>query len=460
MRIRLCIGCVLTSCVAFLAVANLLAAGDAPVSKALETALLAKRLDWQGVLKNCGPIDVKKTIPVARAIAGHACLATNQNDESLRLFVSLANAHDRKAWLDGATAFRTRVYENEMATTANKALAKYFEGDAQARSGAWDEAAKCHREAVGLDEKSALAWNALGVACIYKKEANLAEARACFEKACQAEGNLADAHANLGTHCLITGAAETAIKEFDEALRCSKNKFSLARIGRACATLGGKRDPQSLQRVRNDFQLAEKCESVRPLLDENLGRLIQKTTEGGGGASGTNSATPTGFNARVEARRVFNAVDAAPAPQRSRVLNEQMNRYAPAERRAIVDQAGHNERGSRFWSGVPALDVRRSGRTAVEVGAAAPVGPGVAGGRIRAESGGNMATTIDNRAGSRRDAQIWGAINSSQRGDPTGGATTAGLDLAKAVGDLGPWPTKSNWFGLAPQTPLPTVKDY
>jgi hypothetical protein len=67
-----------------------------------------------------------------------------------------------------------------------------------------------------------------------------------------------------------------------------------------------------------------------------------------------------------------------------------------------------------------------------------------------------MRTTIDKR----EDASIWQSIHGSTRGDPTGGATTEGLDLAKAVGDLGTWPTKSNWFGLAPQTPLPTVQDY
>lgn len=456
MRIRLCIGCVLTSQVAFLSVANLLAAADAPVSKALETAILAERLDWQGVLKNCGPVEVKKTSPVVRAIAGHAYLATNQNDEALRLFVSLANANDRKAWLDGATAFRTRVYENKKATKTQKALAEYFAGDAQARSGAWDEAAKCYREAVSLDEKSALAWNALGVACVYKKEADLGEARGCFEKACKADRNLADAHANLGTHCLITGAAAAAIKEYDEALRCSNNKFSLARIGRACATLGGKRDPQSLNRARDDFRLAEKCDSVRPLVDENLSRLIKRTTEGGGAASGTNSATPTGFNAKVEARRVFDAMKTARPEDRSRVLNEQMERYTPQERQAISNAARSPAWWSNIFGGPRRVDLERSSRAAGDVEAIGPVGPAVVRGRLEAETNTRMRTTIDKR----EDASIWQSIHGSTRGDPTGGATTEGLDLAKAVGDLGTWPTKSNWFGLAPQTPLPTVQDY
>ena len=87
---------------------------------------------------------------------GHACLWLNRNDESLTLFLSLADDRAGRAWLEWTETF---VKEHDGAPVAH-----YLRGDALARSGRWVEAIDCYHKALNTRGDFALALNARGVA--------------------------------------------------------------------------------------------------------------------------------------------------------------------------------------------------------------------------------------------------------------------------------------------------------
>lgn len=66
------------------------------INQDIEKALLVK--DWHTVNAKSGTPEELAKLPVLRAIKGHACLLLNQNNESLYLFLSLANKSDLESW--------------------------------------------------------------------------------------------------------------------------------------------------------------------------------------------------------------------------------------------------------------------------------------------------------------------------------------------------------------------------
>ena len=419
---------------------------------------------WETVIKHCGDEEQLAKSPVHRAIKAHACLALNRNDESLGLFLSLENDADREAWQQWSSGFGRRVHEGANYINGQKALAKYLEGDAWARLRKWEDAARCYRQATTLNDQCPLAWNAQGVACVYQKKEpdlkTLADARQCFEKACNLLPTFADAHASLGTYYLMIEAADTAVDEFTKAISHSKGRHSLARIGRACALLGKSRNRKGLQAAADDFTMAVQCSWVRPLAEENVAKLEREGWKAGGDKESAGGPNDAGFNAKVEARRVFDTLRSTPTQDRPQALNQLKGTYSRSEWGAVQSQSGRNGK----WSGAFANVFDRSSftqqnRATGEIGAVAGAPGAAAYGKIGGERSSSMNLRPFGNSGA--DARLWGMIHGSERGaSGAGGATTEGLALEEALGDIAAWPTKSTWFGVTPGVVVPAIKAF
>ena len=235
--------------------------------KLRQTVESAKKLEekwrekWQAVYNACGPVQAPESNPVLRAIKGHACLALNRNNESVRLFLSLSRESgrddsrksDRDQWNEWASEFAE--------TNSASPVAHYFSGDAAARLGSWTSAVNAYYEAIKLDSGFAMALNARSVA--YAEVAARAKTKEQrkslvdlaledLDKACEKNPSLADAWASRGTLMLMEKLVDEAFSSFEKALEKAKtpgepDKFALALNGRGCAWYGRVRPEPKLE---------------------------------------------------------------------------------------------------------------------------------------------------------------------------------------------------------------------
>ena len=458
---RAIVFCLVLLTLSCLAVQPLPAVDEGPVKvgPATEQALLAS--DWQAVAERCGTIGEKTAAPV-RAVKGHACLALNQNDHSLRLFLSLASDPERQQWRAWAVEFRRRVEALPGATAGNQALARYFEGDSLARLGNWGEAAARFQEATVLDGRCVLAWNALGVARSLQKEPDLAQAQECFERACHIDGKFADAHANAGTLGLVLEGAPAAVEQFERAIACSQG-FSLAHNGLACALLGKSRQPASMEAAEREFAAAMQCEAVSPLVQQSVKKLLQQdaeeTPEQGGSAPGRTA----GFHANVELNKLTNQMRNSPPTQWKQQITNCQKTHTPQEFKQVADLANTRARWQDFGGKLlPKTSVTSTTTARGGAGGVGVVGPGIVGGGIAAKTTIKTTTTVDPGRLLREAAHINSTV--ARAAPPvfqTGpGGADVRAELQESSGDIGPWPTKTTWFGLAPGIALPPTPSY
>lgn len=442
----------------------------ASVSATMEREILTG--NWQAVLNECGKTD-EKTSAVVRAIAGQANLALNENDESLRLFVSIANDADRRAWLDWAVAFNDEV--NKIGTSHPKparAIAMYLEGDAQARLGDWEAARRCHNQATGLDPKCALAWNALGVTylCLDKKPSqdNLDKAIQCLVAACDAKTDFADAHANRGIYFLLIGGTDEAIKCFQEAQTRSK-RFALAHVGMACAQSRTIGDAEKQINAGKELAMATSCEAVHELVQQNLKLVAKTASDGSSDDSAAKSNAPGTALSREEKimqRDLFNALSTIP-PERKMEVIQAFTANMPREQAARVlgEGTGQKAAWSGGWSGLvnglqASFEGTRSGR--IEAGAGTVAGIPAAGIKGSLEATSKFAGSIDFKelgklSGNHAEAWSLMATRAQELGFKPGGAELNGVGAKQAVGDFGSGTVKLTWFGIAPRQALPEV---
>ena len=93
------------------------------IDKAVETALLAE--DWASVASQLPSETTATQSVVVRLIRGHACLASNRNNDSVHLLKDTGIAADYEKWLAWANKFES--------IHPTSPLASYFKGDALAR---------------------------------------------------------------------------------------------------------------------------------------------------------------------------------------------------------------------------------------------------------------------------------------------------------------------------------------
>jgi len=225
---RVTISCVfvtlLMSITLFVVLPGILNAQSDPLlDQKVKKAILAE--EWTKVVDVLGPDSNLTSLPVARLIKGHACLALNRNNESLCLFLSVTSEGDLKKWKDWTQEFAKK--------NPKSAIACYFEGDAFARLEQWDSALVALDKGLELDSNHALILNARGVTHVAKGEWD--SAYVYLTKATVANDSFADAHASLGAMWIHrrTGA-KGALERFSQALKVSPN-FALALNGRGCA---------------------------------------------------------------------------------------------------------------------------------------------------------------------------------------------------------------------------------
>ncbi len=229
------------------------------VTPAAERAILSG--DWEQVLKTLGPVDGPNLPPVIRMIAGHAYLATNRNNDALRLFASALNDADRQAWNEWTASF--------VAGHGRSAVAQYLRGDALARQQDWQAASACFDEALRLDPQCYLAANARGV--VAHAVGNTIEARMYFLKTARIKKDFADAYASRGTlnvylHSVARDRRGGQEQPFETAQHYSRDENAVvALIGRGCVLYG----QQNYEGALACFQAVPDASDLAPLARRN-----------------------------------------------------------------------------------------------------------------------------------------------------------------------------------------------
>lgn len=183
---------------------------------------------------------------VQRALAGHAFLMLNRNNDALRAFLSLSRAEDLEEWMQ---------WTRQFARAHDAAVPYYLQGDALARRGHPDAAIRAYDEALRRAPALAPALVARGAAHAALREWEAS--RQDFKAALTAHPGLAEAYTGFGNLLLARQAPEGAKQYFDMALRLSPD-YALALNGRGCAHYG-------LGKWEDAYQDFSKAASTVPL---------------------------------------------------------------------------------------------------------------------------------------------------------------------------------------------------
>jgi len=212
--------------------------------------------NWKNVIEFFENDGSKANDPVARLIMGHACLATNRNNPSMLLFLSVKEERDLKLWSQWAESLLRRYPQNPVAL--------YLSADAKARQSEFKAAIEQLSQAVKIKEDFAMAYNSRGVLHVLNNE--LDSALLDFYAATKVAPDFADAHANLGSYWVITEASEGALEAFDKALSWN-SEFALAYNGRGCAYFG----KGEFEKASQDFSMASHISPILAISEINQG---------------------------------------------------------------------------------------------------------------------------------------------------------------------------------------------
>ncbi|MBL7040047.1 MAG: tetratricopeptide repeat protein [Pirellulaceae bacterium] len=240
----------------------------------IEQAVLAE--NWEHLTEHLlKDVNERSADPVLRLIKGHACLATNRNNQSLALFASVLNDDDRTAWQTWADRVATKHPDN--------AIAWYSKGDAHARRKEWKAAADCFDRAIELNSQCYLALNARGV--VAHAVGNTLMARVYFVKAAKAKEDFADAYANrgilnLGGMASARGGGPEEFFKRAQLLSQDGPRNAVALSGLGCVWFG-KKDDTEAQRYFDAIPPASRLSLVaaRNILIMELRRLAKTIDE-------------------------------------------------------------------------------------------------------------------------------------------------------------------------------------
>jgi tetratricopeptide (TPR) repeat protein len=230
------------------AVAELAKLWARPIDAGVERDLIAER--WGAVAKALAGKEEAALSPIARMVLGHAHLATNRNNESLVLFwSSMSYRAHCQAW---------HAWTGELLRRhPDSAMASYLQGDALARLGRHEQAARAFDAALARDPKLHLARHARGV--LRCAQGDLEAALVDLVTATKGAPQLSEAHASLGALWVRWRAPEGAKRAYDDALKLVPD-FALALNGRGCACYGMGR----WNSARTDLQDASRLSAQSP----------------------------------------------------------------------------------------------------------------------------------------------------------------------------------------------------
>jgi len=205
--------------------------GQGATWKPHPTISTALRGDWEQLLKRLDAVTHERGDAIQRHLKAHACLATNRNNESFRLFAS-ATDDDLAAWRDWTAGLA--------ATSPKNSYAQFFHADALARLGKNAEAIAAFDKAVERDEKNAIAVHARGV--LYAQMGRFNEAVKDIAAAQGLAPDIADVHNSRGMLAIAQreGSLTRVEKHFTRATSLEP-RHALALHGLGCmAQLGAK----------------------------------------------------------------------------------------------------------------------------------------------------------------------------------------------------------------------------
>lgn len=241
-------------------------AGAQPIAKVdeqLEPVILAE--DWGKVVNMLSDVNEPNLPAPLRLVKGHACLATNRNNESLCLFLNTSSKKDLKEWQKWSQDFATKYPASP--------IAHYFKGDSYARLGQWDKAISDFNIALKIDPNHPLVLNARGATYATKGRWDKALLDLC--KVVHTKPDFADPYASLGALAIQQKeGAKGAIEDFNKALGISPD-FAIAMYGRGVVQFVlGKRE-ESKEDINKSRQ-ATSCLSnfISGYVDEALERII------------------------------------------------------------------------------------------------------------------------------------------------------------------------------------------
>ncbi len=193
------------------------------LDNALEEAILAE--NWEVVLRLL-PAEAEPNLPAAlRLVKGHACLATNRNNESLCLFLSATSKEDLQKWQTWSQNFAAKY--------PTSPIAHYFKGDSYARLEQWDQAISDFNTALKIDPNHPLVLNARGVT--YCAKGAWDSALIDLTAATISGASFADVYASTGAMWIQRRLGPLgASMAFEKALELSPS-FALAHNGKGCA---------------------------------------------------------------------------------------------------------------------------------------------------------------------------------------------------------------------------------
>lgn len=225
----------------------------------LEQAILAE--NWEKVVSMLSDANEPNLPAVFRLVKGHACLATNRNNESLCLFLNATSQEGLLEWQRWSQDFAT--------THPESPIAYYFKGDSYARLEQWNQAIADFNTALEIDPNHPLALNARGIAHAGKQQFD--SALCDLLNALHTNPRFADAYANLGFLAIQENEGPSgAIEDFNKALEISPD-FAIAVYGRGCvkSVLGQWEDS------RKDIENAdEKTDCLSGLIRTNVAHVL------------------------------------------------------------------------------------------------------------------------------------------------------------------------------------------
>lgn len=224
----------------------------------LENCLL--KGEWKKIISILEEDNNLANDSISRLIMGHACLATNRNNESMLLFLSANEENNLNSWFEWTESLKRKYPDNP--------IVLYLSADANARIGEFKKANELFTFALEKKEDFALAYNARGIVAVLINEWD--NAQVDFYIASKLIPDFADAHANLGTLGALRESSlrlgEGALESFNKAIILNPN-FALAYNGRGCIYFGS----GEFEKAAEDFSIASQLSPTLVIAEINKG---------------------------------------------------------------------------------------------------------------------------------------------------------------------------------------------
>jgi tetratricopeptide (TPR) repeat protein len=235
---------------------------------AVEEALA--QADWPQVAQLLADVNEQTPDAVLRLIRGHACLALNDNNRALGLFLGVRDRRDLS---------RCRAWANRYADDrSGSATAQYLRGDVLSRQGRQDAALPCLDRALELDPAHLLARHARAV--LHAALGDFAAASDDFSTAKAGQPRLAELYVSYATYLVQKRAdAGKALEGYDKALQISPD-YVLALNGRGAMLQQLGRLPEASETLAKARELSVGgLAAMADVVDMNLVALSGKVNK-------------------------------------------------------------------------------------------------------------------------------------------------------------------------------------